>query len=337
MEPRALDALLSRLPKVELHLHIEGTLEPEMVFQKAARHGIPLPWDTVEGLRAAYAFHDLQSFLDLYYATSAVLRDEDDFHDLCWAWLQRAHQDGVVHAEIFVDPQTHAARGIPYAVVHRGLRRALARGERELGVTSLLIPCFLRHLSEEEAERTLDELLPLREELAGVGLDSGERDNPPSRFARVFARARAAGLRAVAHAGEEGPAAYVREALDLLAVSRIDHGVRCEEDPALVAELAARRVPLTVCPLSNLRLCVVPNLARHNLRRLLEAGLCVTINSDDPAYFGGYLTENFRATALALDLSPGEILALARNAVEASWMDEGRKAALMAEIEAARA
>lgn len=337
MEPRALDALLSHLPKVELHLHIEGTLEPEMVFQKAARHGITLPWDTVEGLRAAYAFHDLQSFLDLYYATSAVLRDEEDFHDLCWAWLLRAHQDGVVHAEIFVDPQTHAARGIPYAVVHRGLRRALARGERELGITSLLIPCFLRHLSEEEAERTLDELLPFRDELAGVGLDSGERDNPPSRFARVFARARAAGLRAVAHAGEEGPAAYVREALDLLGVSRIDHGVRCEEDPALVAELAARRVPLTVCPLSNLRLCVVPNLARHNLRRLLEAGLCVTINSDDPAYFGGYLTENFRATALALDLSPDEILALARNAVEASWMDEGRKAALMAEIDAVRA
>jgi adenosine deaminase len=334
--PDATEALIRRLPKVELHLHIEGTFEPEMVFAKAAKHGVTLAYPSIDALRAAYDFSDLQSFLDIYYAGCDVLRDEEDFYDLCWAYLERAHADNVVHVEIFFDPQTHTARGVPYETVHRGLRRALADGRERLGISSEMILCFLRHLSEEEAFATLEQAKPFVADLAGVGLDSGERGNPPSKFERVFAAARSLGLRAVAHAGEEGPAAYIREALDLLKVVRIDHGVRCDEDPALVAELAARRMPLTVCPLSNVKLCVYKQLADHNLARLLGQGVCITINSDDPAYFGGYIGENYRAIAAALPLTAPDLMTLAKNAVEASWLPDDRKAQLTAEIDRAR-
>jgi adenosine deaminase len=331
----ALVSLIRRVPKAELHLHIEGTLEPEMVFALAARNGVALPYPGVAALRAAYAFGDLQSFLDLYYATARVLLTEQDFHDLTAAYLRRAAADNVVHAEIFFDPQTHTARGVPFEAVLGGIRRALDEGRRELGITSGLILCFLRHLSEEEAFATLEQALPHRRDLLGVGLDSGERGNPPGKFARVFARARAAGLRAVAHAGEEGPAAYVREALDELQVERIDHGVRCEEDPALVERLAAARIPLTMCPLSNLKLRVVPSLREHNLKRLLHRGLRVTVSSDDPAYFGGYVADNFRAAAEALALDAGDVVRLAENAAEASFLPGGARAELLARIRAA--
>lgn len=333
--PAPIERLIRDLPKVELHLHIEGTLEPEMVFAKAGKHGVALAYPSIEALRAAYQFADLQSFLDIYYAGCDVLRDEDDFYDLAWAYFERAHADRLVHAELFFDPQTHTARGVPYATVHRGLRRAMADAEARLGITSQLILCFLRHLSEDDAVATLEAARPFVAELAGVGLDSGERGNPPSKFARVFAQARALGLQPVAHAGEEGPAAYIREALDLLGVVRIDHGVRCDEEPELVRELAARRVPLTVCPLSNVKLRVYPRMEDHNLARLLAAGLCVTVNSDDPAYFGGYVADNYRAVAAALPLGAPELVALARNAVEASWLPAARKAALGAEIDRA--
>jgi adenosine deaminase len=338
-DPAARERLIRRLPKVELHLHIEGTLEPEMMFSLAAKHGVALPYASVEAVRAAYAFHDLQSFLDLYYAGCAVLRDRRDFYALAMAYFARAHADGVVHAELFFDPQTHTARGIPLEVVFCGLRDAMEDALRRYGVTSELILCFLRHLSEEDALATLEAALPLRSEFVGVGLDSGERGNPPSKFRRVFERAKGAGLRAVAHAGEEGPAAYIREALDLLGVERIDHGVRCEEDPELVARLARDQIPLTVCPLSNLKLCVVKDLREHNLARLLRRGVAVTINSDDPAYFGGYIADNYRATAAALELTNGEIVCVAENAVRASFLPAPAKATLLGQIraEAARA
>jgi adenosine deaminase len=334
--PDATEALIRRLPKVELHLHIEGTLEPEMVFAKAAKHGVTLAYPSIDALRAAYDFSDLQSFLDIYYAGCDVLRDEQDFYDLCWAYLERAQADNVVHVEIFFDPQTHTARGVSYETVHRGLRRALADGRDQLGISSEMILCFLRHLSEEDAFKTLEEAKPFVGELAGVGLDSGERGNPPSKFERVFAAARALGLKTVAHAGEEGPAAYIREALDLLKVVRIDHGVRCDEDPALVKELAAARVPLTVCPLSNVKLCVYKRMEDHNLARLLGEGVCITVSSDDPAYFGGYVGENYRAIANALPLTAPDLMTLAKNAVEASWLPAARKAQLVAEIDRVR-
>ena len=327
-----LDRLIRAVPKVELHLHIEGTLEPEMVFQLAAKHGVSLPYPNVEALRAAYSFSDLQSFLDIYYAGCDVLRDESDFHAMTIAYLQRVHRDGVVHAEIFFDPQTHTARGIPMEVIVGGIRRALDEGKRDLGITSELILCFLRHLSEEDALATWEAALPFKAELAGVGLDSGERGNPPSKFQRVFAHARAAGLKAVAHAGEEGPPAYISEALDLLHVVRIDHGVRCLEDAAVVERLARERVPLTVCPLSNVKLCVFPDMAQHNLARLLQLGLRVTVNSDDPAYFGGYMVDNYRAVCEALPIGPDEILQLAENAVVGSWLHESRKTELIRQI-----
>jgi adenine deaminase len=333
------EQLVRRLPKVELHLHIEGTLEPEMMFSLAAKHGIQLPYGSVDAVRAAYAFRDLQSFLDLYYAGCAVLRDRRDFYALAMAYFTRAHADNVVHAELFFDPQTHTARGIAMEVVIGGLRDAMEDAHRRYGITSQLILCFLRHLSEDDALATLDAALPFRSELVGVGLDSGERGNPPSKFQRVFARARALGLRPVAHAGEEGPAGYIREALDLLHVERIDHGVRCEEDPALVERLVRERIPLTVCPLSNLKLCVVPDLRAHNFARLLRRGVAVTINSDDPAYFGGYLADNFRATALAQELTPAELVSVAEHAVRASFLPATAKAALLGQVrsEAARA
>jgi adenosine deaminase len=326
------ERLIRRLPKVELHLHIEGTLEPEMMFSLAAKHGVALPFASAAAVRAAYAFHDLQSFLDLYYKGCDVLRDRRDFYALAMAYFTRAHADHVVHAELFFDPQTHTTRGIPMEIVIGGLRDAMADAETRYGITSSLILCFLRHLSEAEALATLEEALPFRDQLVGVGLDSGERDNPPSKFERVFARARELGLRAVAHAGEEGPAAYIREALDLLKVERIDHGVRCDEDPALVDRLVREKIPLTVCPLSNLKLCVVRDLRDHNLGNLLHRGVAITINSDDPAYFGGYIADNYRATALALSLSVRDLVTLAENAVRAAFLPADAKAALLERI-----
>jgi len=327
-----LERLIQRIPKVELHLHIEGTLEPEMVFRLAAKHGAKLPYSSVDALRAAYEFSDLQSFLDIYYAGCDVLRDEDDFCAMTLAYFERAHQDRVARAEIFFDPQTHTARGIPMEIVIGGIRRGMADAERRFGITSALILCFLRHLSEEDAEATLDAALPFRSELAGVGLDSGERGNPPSKFERVFARARGLGLRAVAHAGEEGPAGYIREALDLLRAERIDHGVRCVEDDSLVERLVREQVPLTVCPLSNVKLRVVRTMADHGLERLLRRGLRVTVNSDDPAYFGGYIADNFRAVCAALPVGAADVVALCEHAAQASFLPGEERASLAATI-----
>jgi adenosine deaminase len=330
-----LDRLIQRLPKVELHLHIEGTLEPEMVFQLAAKHGVALAYPSVDALRAAYSFGDLQSFLDIYYAGCDVLRDEDDFRAMAAAYFDRAAADGLVHAELFFDPQTHTVRGVPMEVVIGGLRRAMDDARARHGITSSLILCFLRHLSEEDAEKTLDQALPFRSELVGVGLDSGERGNPPSKFQRVYARARSHGLRSVAHAGEEGPAAYVREALDLLGAERIDHGVRCVEDDALVERLVRERIALTVCPLSNIKLCVFPDMARHNFKSLLDRGLKVTINSDDPAYFGGYIADNYRAIARALPMTADDLVTCAVNAAEATFLPAAERAALVDRVKAA--
>jgi adenosine deaminase len=331
--PPDLERLICTVPKVELHLHIEGSLEPEMVFALAERNGVTLPYADVAALRAAYQFDDLQSFLDLYYAGCDVLRTERDFHDMTAAYLRRARADGVVHAEIFFDPQSHTARGIPFETVLSGIRGALEDGKRD-GITSGLILCFLRHLSEEDAIATLEQALPHASALLGVGLDSSERGHPPRKFERVFERARAAGLRAVAHAGEEGPASNISDALDYLEVQRIDHGVRCDEDPALVERLRRTRLPLTVCPLSNLKLKVVPTLAEHNLKRLLDQGLCVTVNSDDPAYFGGYIADNYRAVCESLRLDAADVIRLAENAVEASFLSSAEKASHLARIRA---
>jgi adenosine deaminase len=329
-----LESFVRRLPKAELHLHIEGTLEPEMLVALARRHGVVLPHDSVEAVRAAYRFTDLQSFLDIYYAGADVLRRREDFYELTLAYLKRAHADGVVHAEIFFDPQTHTARGIPFAVVVGGIVDALRDGERTCGLTSRLIMCFLRHLSEEDAFATLAEAAPWLGQIAGVGLDSSERGNPPEKFARVFARAAELGLRRVAHAGEEGPAAYISDALDLLGAERIDHGVNCEGDAALLVRLAGERIPLTVCPLSNIRLRVFGAMREHNLKRLLDRGLCVTLNSDDPAYFGGYLLANYVAAATALALGANDLRQLARNSIEAAWLNAPAKAKWLAAIDA---
>lgn len=314
---------IRQLPKAELHVHIEGTLEPDLIFRLAQRNGVTLPYADVDALRAAYQFTNLQSFLDLYYAGAAVLLTEQDFYDMTMAYLTRIEQDGVVHTEIMFDPQTHTERGVPMADVFAGIARALREGKAKWGITSCLIMSFLRHLSEQAAFDTLEQALPLREAYAdlwlGIGLDSGEQGNPPEKFERVYARCRELGFYLVAHAGEEGPADYVSGALDTLNVIRIDHGVRSEEDPALVVRLAARRIPLTVCPLSNLKLKVVNDLREHNLKRLLDQGLCVTINSDDPAYFGGYLLDNYVAVAQALDLDDEDLVKLARNSMDARF------------------
>jgi adenosine deaminase len=322
------------LPKAELHVHIEGTLEPELAFRLAAKNGVALPYETVEELRRAYQFSNLQSFLDIYYAGANVLRDADDFHALTDAYLSKAHEQGVVHVEIFFDPQTHTARGVELSAVIGGIRRALIEGERELGITHRLILCFLRHLSAEDAMRTLEDALPYKDAIAAVGLDSSESGHPPSKFVAVFDRARREGLLCVAHAGEEGPPAYIYEALDILQVQRIDHGVRCEEDSELVRRLARDRVPLTVCPLSNLKLNVFERIAAHNLKRLLEHGLCVTVNSDDPAYFGGYVLENYLAIHCGLGLSRSDLVLLARNSFEASFLSQSDKHRWMAAIDA---
>jgi adenine deaminase len=331
-----LPALLRTMPKAELHLHIEGSLEPELIFHLAQRNRVALPYPSVEALRAAYAFSDLQSFLDLYYAGAGVLLKEQDFFDMAWAYFERAAADHVVHAEVFFDPQTHTERGVAMETVIVGLEHACRRAHAEFGLSAKLILCFLRHLSEEAAFETLEQALPYRHHFIGVGLDSGERGNPPEKFARVFAKCRDLGLHVVAHAGEEGPPAYIESALDLLKVERIDHGVRCVESPALVQRLAALRMPLTVCPLSNVKLCVFPTLAQHNLKALLEAGLCATINSDDPAYFGGYVNQNYLQTFAALPaLTARDAWQLAANSFEASFADAAHKAQWRAQLDAA--
>jgi adenine deaminase len=325
---------LRGLPKAELHLHIEGTLEPELAFELAAKHGVRLPYATVDELRRAYQFSDLQSFLDIYYAGAAVLRDADDFYRLGQAYLQKAHAQGIVHVEVFFDPQTHTSRAVPFAAVLKGLRRALDEAQVRAGISSRLILCFLRHLSADDAMRTLEEALPHGGAIAGIGLDSSELGHPPEKFAAVFARARQAGLPAVAHAGEEGPPAYIHGALDVLNVRRIDHGVRCEEDPDLMRRLARERIPLTMCPLSNVKLRVFDRIESHNLKRLLDRGLCVTVNSDDPAYFGGYLIENYLAVERGLGLSRADLKTLARNSFEGSFLEPGEKRRWIAAIDA---
>jgi adenosine deaminase len=330
-----LPALLRTMPKAELHIHIEGSLEPEMIFALAQRNGVKLAYADVEALRAAYAFSDLQSFLDIYYAGASVLLHEQDFFDLGFAYLQKAAAENVRCAEVFFDPQTHTARGVPVQHVILGLAHACRRAHAEWGVHAKLILCFLRHLSEAEAMATLEAALPWREHFIGVGLDSSERGHPPEKFAHVFAHARALGLHAVAHAGEEGPPDYIEAALDVLKAERIDHGVRSVESPALVQRLARDRIPLTVCPLSNVRLCVFRTLGGHNLPALLDAGLAVTINSDDPAYFGGYVNQNWLETFEALpQLGAREAHTLARNGFEASFASAADKARWIAELDA---
>ena len=328
-------AFIHALPKVELHLHIEGTLEPELMFRLAERNDLELPYRSVEEARAAYRFEDLQSFLDLYYQGARVLVTEQDFFDLTWAYLERCAAQNVVHVEVFFDPQTHTGRGIPFSTVIGGITRALEEGERRLGISHGVILCFLRHLPEEAALETFEEALDYRRHFLGVGLDSAEHGNPPERFREVFHRARGEGMRLVAHAGEEGPPAYIWTAIRELQVERIDHGVRCTEDPELVAYLAESRLPLTVCPLSNVRLQVYREMRDHSLPALLDAGLKVTINSDDPAYFGGYMEENYLAVQEVFDLDRETLLELARNAVDASFMLPGRRREVLARIEAA--
>jgi adenosine deaminase len=322
------------LPKAELHLHIEGSLEPELMFELARRNGVELPFGDVEAVRAAYAFSNLQDFLDIYYQGARVLLTEQDFHDLAMAYFRRIAADGARHAEIFFDPQTHTERGVPFAAVAEGLLAGTAQAEAELGVTSKLILCFLRHLSEEDAFATLRHAEPYLDRIVAVGLDSSEVGHPPAKFARVFAAARASGLKTVAHAGEEGPPDYVYEALDLLEVDRIDHGNRALEDDALTERLVRERMTLTVCPLSNLKLCVVDDLAAHPLKKMLGLGLRATINSDDPAYFGGYLAQNWIEVAGALDLTRDDLVTLARNSFTGSFLGPDEIATHLAAIDA---
>jgi adenosine deaminase len=325
-------AFAAGLPKAELHLHIEGTLEPELMFELAKRNRVRLPYASVEEVRRAYVFSDLQSFLDIYYAGCQVLLTEEDFYDLTWAYLQRAAVQGVRHAEIFFDPQTHTDRGVPFETVVTGIHRALQDGRARLNVSSGLILCFLRHLSEDAALATLAEALPFRHWILAVGLDSSEVGHPPAKFRAAYARAGEAGFLAVAHAGEEGPPSYIWEALDVLRARRIDHGVRSLEDERLVARLVEEQIPLTVCPLSNVRLRVFPDLRSHNLKQMLDRGLLVTVNSDDPAYFGGYVAENVQAAAAALNLSRDQMITLARNSFTASFLPEQQKRAYFEEV-----
>jgi adenosine deaminase len=328
---------VTRLPKAELHIHIEGSLEPELMFRIATRNGDVLPFEDVDQVKAAYRFADLQAFLDIYYQSAAVLRTPEDFYDLMSAYLERAAADGVRHAEVFFDPQTHTARGIGFEVFMRGFGDAVSDARRRLGITADLILCFLRHLSGEDALATLDEAEPFLDGVVAVGLDSSERGRPPQLFEKAYQRARELGLHAVAHAGEEGPAEYITGALDVLGVDRIDHGVRCLDDPDLVARLGREQVPLTVCPLSNVALGVAPSLAEHPLPTMIEAGLMVTINSDDPAYFGGYVGDNLRAVQRDLGLGDDVMARLAGNSISASFLDAARKRALLDEVKAVSA
>ncbi|MFN4092707.1 MAG: adenosine deaminase [Brevundimonas sp.] len=330
----SLDAYIAGLPKAELHLHIEGSLEPELMFELAQRNGVAIPFDSVEAVRAAYDFSNLQDFLDIYYAGANVLLHRQDFEDLAFAYFQRAAADNVRHAEIFFDPQTHTDRGVPFGLVVEGLVAGMDRARAELGVTSGLILSFLRHLSEDEAFATLEMAKPYLHHFIGVGLDSSELGHPPSKFQRVFAAARDLGLKLCAHAGEEGPPAYVHEALDLLKIDRMDHGNRSMEDESLIRRLAFERMTLTVCPLSNLKLCVVKDLKDHPVPEMLRQGLHVTLNSDDPAYFGGYVNENYRQLAAAVGLTRDQVTQLARNSFEGSFLTEAQRAARIAEVDA---
>ena len=332
--PQRLPELLQRMPKAELHMHIEGSLEPELIFAMAKRNKVALPYPSVQALREAYVFDNLQSFLDVYHAGTLVLKTEQDFYDMACAYLARAQADNVLHAELFFDTQTHTGHGLSAEVVIKGLHRACTDAPDRFGMTASLILCFLRHLSEAEAFECLEQALPLRDSILGIGLASSEVGHPPEKFARVFARARALGFRLVAHAGEEGPPAYIWSALDVLKVERIDHGVQAIHDAALMQRLAQDRIPLTVCPLSNLKLCVYPSLAQHSLHRMLEAGIVATVNSDDPAYFGGYLNENFSQTFAALPLSAVHAYQLARNSFEASFIGAPERSAHVARLDA---
>ncbi len=334
VSPERLPDLLRAMPKTELHMHIEGSLEPELIFQMAKRNQVQIPYSSVDVLRAAYAFTDLQSFLDIYYAGASVLLHEPDFYDMAWAYFLKAQADNVVHAELFFDPQTHTARQVPMATVINGLHRACVDAQTKLGISASLIMCFLRHLSEEDALQTLQEAKPYLDKIIGVGLDSSEQGHPPEKFERVFAQARALGLHVVAHAGEEGPPAYIWGALDVLKAERIDHGVQAIHDAALMQRLAQERIPLTVCPLSNQKLCVFPNLADHNLGAMLDQGLCVMLNSDDPAYFGGYLNDNYLQTFAALPLTAAHAYQLACNSFEASFVPEPQKQAWRTQLDA---
>lgn len=329
-----LRTIVQQMPKAELHIHIEGSLEPELIFALAERNGVPLAYGSVEELRRAYAFTDLQSFLDIYYAGASVLLEEQDFYDMTMAYLLRAKADQVRHAEIFFDPQTHTARGVAFSAVINGIHRALQDAQAQWRMSGSLIMCFLRHLSEEDAFVTLEQALPYREKFIGVGLDSSERGHPPEKFARVFARCKELGLHLVAHAGEEGPPAYIQTALDVLHVERIDHGVRCMEDSALTQRLAREKVALTVCPLSNIKLRVFDKMRDHNLPALLEAGLMATVNSDDPAYFGGYINENFIQTFDALPLQQHHAQQLARNSFSAAFLDAQTRQKYLDEVDA---
>ena len=329
----SLDAYIAGLPKAELHLHIEGSLEPELMFELARRNAVAIPFDSVEAVRAAYDFSNLQDFLDIYYAGANVLLTEEDFHDLAVAYFRRAAADTVRHAEIFFDPQTHTDRGIPFGVAAEGLLAGMKRAQSELGVTSKLILCFLRHLDEHAAFDVLHQAEPWLDRIEGVGLDSSEVGHPPSKFQRVFERAGQMGLKRVAHAGEEGPPEYVREALDLLHIDRMDHGNRSMEDEALIARLAASQMTLTVCPLSNLKLCVVKDLKDHPVPEMLRRGLHVTLNSDDPAYFGGYVNDNYRRLAEAVGLTREQVTRMARNSFEGSFLSPSDKAARIAEVD----
>lgn len=324
--------LIRALPKAELHVHIEGTFEPELMFAIAQRNQIQIPYKSVEEVKQAYNFHNLQSFLDIYYAGANVLVHEQDFYDLAWAYFEKCAEDRVVHTEMFFDPQTHTDRGVAFSTVINGLKRACADAKAKFGISSQLIMCFLRHLSEEVAFETLEQALPFKQDIIAVGLDSSEVGHPPAKFERVFAKAREEGFLIVAHAGEEGPPEYVWEALDLLKVNRIDHGVRSEEDEQLMARLINEKMPLTVCPLSNLKLCVVNDMKDHNIRRLLQKDVHVTVNSDDPSYFGGYMNDNFFAIQQALDLTNDELKKLAINSFEASFISDEEKQKWIAEI-----
>ncbi|MDX2421486.1 MAG: adenosine deaminase [Amphritea sp.] len=328
-----MDQFLNALPKAELHLHLEGSLEPELMFMLAERNGVVLPYSSVEQLRKAYDFGNLQDFLDLYYQGAAVLQTEQDFYDLTWAYIEHCQAQHVIHIEPFFDPQTHTARGIAFETVINGISRALEDAEHEYGISSGLIMCFLRHLSEADAFETLQQATPFLDKIIGVGLDSSELGHPPAKFARVFAKARELGLLTVAHAGEEGPAQNVIDALDILKVDRIDHGVRAIDDAALMQRLAEENIALTVCPLSNTRLRVFDDMSQHNILQMLAQGVKVTVNSDDPAYFGGYLTENFIALEKGLGMTREQAIQLARNSFEYSFATPERKAELIAALD----
>lgn len=328
-----MESFIRNIPKAELHMHIEGSLEPELMLKIAKRNDIQLPYGSVEELRKAYEFSNLQSFLDIYYEGASVLLCEQDFYDMTWAYLQQAAKDNIRHTEIFFDPQTHTGRGVTFDSVATGIHRALEDGERLLGITHHMILCFLRHLSADAAMATLDQALPYKDWIIAVGLDSSETGHPPEKFKTVFDRAKQEGFLTVAHAGEEGPPDYIWQALELLNVARIDHGVRCLEDSALVDKLVHDQVPLTVCPLSNIKLRVFNSIEAHPIRQLLERGLCVTVNSDDPAYFGGYLVDNFMAIQRAHNLSHDQIYLLAINSIHSAFIDTDRRQTLLAELE----